>query len=158
MLNLILSLLLALGITTGAPQPQPDPTPEPSPSPGSLPTPGRGPSPSPGPVPMGVTEVVTPVGTPLRVTVGKANPSIGDNYFLVDDRSGDTATLTMDKGRIDKGCAPGGCSQDVYVDIDPKREGTFTFKVQYCLRSTLEQCDKAGREPVSYNVTVLVVE
>ncbi|WP_296136484.1 hypothetical protein [uncultured Tessaracoccus sp.] len=145
MLQLILSLLLALG-TTGAPQLQPDPVPTP------------GPSPTTATVPIGVTKVTVPVGATMRVMVAKANPSIGDNYFLVDDGSGDTATLTMGKGKVDKGCAPGGCTQDVYVDVEAKRDGTFTFKVQYCLRTPLESCNTTGKQPIAYTVRSVVIE
>ena len=41
------------------------------------------------------------------------------------------------------------------ADVTGHQEGTFTFSVQYCLRTTLENCDKQGKERVVYTVKVI---
>lgn len=48
----------------------------------------------------------------------------------------------------------GSARYPTFADVTGHQEGTFTFSVQYCLRTTLENCDKQGKERVVYTVMV----
>nr|WP_108870752.1 hypothetical protein [Tessaracoccus timonensis] len=133
----IIATLLALffGIIPQAPDPDPDPGPQPTPS-------------SP-------TDLQIAVGDTERVVLGEVNPSVGDNYYITDGVDSPYATIKEGHGDCPTDTPPGGCTYPVWADMTGQKEGTFTFTVQYCFRTKLENCDTQGKEPVVYTVKVM---
>ena len=132
----IIATLLALffGIIPQAPDPGPDPGPKPTPS--------------------NSTDVRVAVGDTERVVLGGVNPSVGDNYYIADGADSPYATIEEGHGDCPTDTPPGGCNFPVWADVTGRKEGTFTFTVQYCFRTKLENCDTQGKKPVTYTVTV----
>ncbi|WP_297742790.1 hypothetical protein [uncultured Tessaracoccus sp.] len=114
----------------------------------------EGPAPDPVPPRTHSTDVHIAVGETTRVVLGQSNPSIGDSYYITDGADSPLATIKEGHDGCPDDSLDGGCSFPVYADVTGRKEGTFTFTVQYCLRTTLENCDAQGKEPVVYTVTV----
>lgn len=101
------------------------------------------------------TNVTVAVGESQRVAIGRGNDSIGHNYYITDGETSEYALLIRGKTDTDPGCKPGGCAYENYVEIQGLKPGTFEFVVQYCFRTSLEECETDGKEPVTYTVTVV---
>lgn len=88
--------------------------------------------------------VTVEVGEEVRVLIGPDNPSIGWNYFLVEGEGNGHAGLRMDTARHWLGGDPGSAVGDVYVEVTGETPGEFTFTMQRCLRTLLDDCDSTG--------------
>lgn len=112
------------------------------------------PEPAPKPTPSNSTDVHVAVGETERVVLGGVNPSVGDNYYITAGADSPYATIKEGHGSCPTDTPPGGCNFPVWADVTGRKEGTFTFTVQYCFRTKLENCDTQDKEPVTYTVTV----
>ncbi|WP_203568153.1 protease inhibitor I42 family protein [Aestuariimicrobium ganziense] len=74
------------------------------------------------------------IGDQILVEVGEANASTGYGWTITGPPDEQIATAVL-KGRLrDRNCPPGGCFEDVSVQITGARSGTTTMTISYTSR------------------------
>ena len=95
-------------------------------------------------------------GEVLKVDLGVGNPSVGDQWFLVEPP--DPAVLSDGERTFDPECDQPGCGGRTSWTFTARSKGSATVVFRYCYRSQPDNCQaephRGPSEPVEFTVTV----
>jgi hypothetical protein len=113
-------------------------------------------------VPVDAGTATVAAGDELWVYIGEASESVGDNWYLVEEPDSDALVETERVYKRGLACNLGltGCDHRLYWGFEATAAGETELVFQYCLRTTLEDCEGgSGQEPPEpIELTVTVTE